>query len=282
MNLKEAFDFVGDMNPNWKGKAGWHNPFKFNREHALRLIGANKSVKRIKKADLAQMRGKLLQETIRGGKRRSPGGVNRIMSMIQTLLKELEEHEIIDKAYRLKPLQETGARKEWFTEEQIEQMCEAAVDIYDHPHLADAIRFGVFTGCRQDELLSLTVEDCNITQQVITFRDVKQGGDHIIDMHPSLTDILSRLCEHKNPEDKVFNFRNDDELRRDFYKCRDYIGASKKLVWHSLRHTTGTWLSKRGVPIQVIAKVLGHKQITTSQRYTKVADESRKSAINSL
>lgn len=80
MNLKEAFDFAAALHPSWKGKVGWNKPFTYNRDHALRLLGANKNVKRIGKADLAAMRAKLMQEPGQNGKR-SAGGVNRIMSM---------------------------------------------------------------------------------------------------------------------------------------------------------------------------------------------------------
>ena len=227
------------------------------------------------------MRGRLLQENGRRGKR-TPGGVNRIMSMVHTLLKDLEEAEIIPKAYKIKPLKENNARKEFFTREQIDQMVDVARTQRNDAELASAILFGVFTGCRQSELLGLRVCDVNLAENLVTFRDTKAGNDHTLDIHPEVREILEERIVHKNEEDQVFSFRNDDELRTAFYNVRDYCGISDKYVWHTLRHTTGTWLAARGVPIQTIAKILNHSQISTSERYTKVMDSARKEALNLL
>ena len=89
-------------------------------------------------------------------------------------------------------------------------------------------------------------------------------------------------CENESKDAPVFHFKNKDELYSAFKKVRKVVGLPDELVWHSLRHTTGTWLAEQGVPIQTIAKVLNHKNISTSERYTKVTDKARKSAINSL
>ena len=41
-------------------------------------------------------------------------------------------------------------------------------------------------------------------------------------------------------------------------------------------------LAEREVPVQTIAKVLGHKTLEMSMRYTKITDKARKNAINAL
>ena len=275
MNLREAFDFVATLRPAWKSKAAWNAPFCYNREHALRLLGADRNVKRITKASLAAMRARLIKE------KRSPGGINRIISMTHTLLRDLADEEIIDKAPKLKPLKENNQRTAFFTQEQITEMVALARQ-YHHEELADAILFGVFTGCRQAELLNLTAGDVDLANNLLTFRDTKNGEDHIIDIHPDLRQLLAARVEDAGEMDPVFEFENDDQLRRDFYKIRDELKIPTDRVWHTLRHTTGTWLAERGVPIQTIARVLNHKQVSTSQRYTKISDKARKTAINSL
>ena len=278
MNLREAFDFVASTREAWKTPLGnWRPPFCYNRDHALLHLGANKNVKKITVVDLARMRTALQREN------RKPGGINRIMSMVNTVFKTLSDEGIIPKQPKLKPLSEKGsARKEYFTRDDISKMVKVSVEVFDDRELADAIEFGVYTGCRQANLLNLRVEDVDLNTGRMVLRDTKNGEDQILDIHPRLAEILSVRCAIKESSDRVFDFNNKDDLWNRFKKVRALCNLSEKLVWHSLRHTTGTWLSKRGVPIQVIAKVLGHKQITTSQRYTKVADESRKSAINSL
>ena len=276
MNLREAFDFVAAQREPWKDGKNWAKPFCYNREHILRLMGADKNVKKITKADLAAMRAKLVSEG------RAPGGTNRIMSMLNTLLKDLVENEIIDKQPRLKPLKENNERKTFFTRQNIDQMVKVSKEVYGNNELADAITFAVFTGCRQAELLKLTVGDVQLEKDLIIFRDTKNGEDHILDIHPDMKEMLSMRCANESPSEKVFQFSNKDELWSAFKKVRRLCDIGTDHVWHTLRHTTGTWLAEKGVPIQTIAKVLNHKQISTSQRYVKVTDKARSEAINCL
>jgi hypothetical protein len=149
MKLIDALDFVGNQRPAWKARSGWHPPFCYNRDHLLRLLGPNKDVRKITKADLAEMRNTLLNETCRGGSKRSVGGVNRIMAMLGTLLRDLEENEIIDKAPRIKGLRENNTRTAYFRKDQVTKMVDLARDIYANHELADAILFSAYTGCRQ-------------------------------------------------------------------------------------------------------------------------------------
>jgi site-specific recombinase XerD len=47
-------------------------------------------------------------------------------------------------------------------------------------------------------------------------------------------------------------------------------GITKKLTTHVGRHTFATWALRNGVPIERLAKMLGHTKITQTQRYAKV------------
>lgn len=283
MKLIDALEFVAAQRPAWKKGNSWQPPFCYNKEHILRLLGRDKDVAKITKADLAQMRHELMNEAPENAKgKRSAGGVNRIMSMLNTLLKDLQEQEIIIKAPRLKPLRENNARTGYFRREQVERMAQLAIEIYDDELLSTAILFGAFTGCRMSEMLNLMVGDVDLYTDRVTFRDTKNGTDHTLDIHPALRSLVGPLVKGKDPEARVFPFNSADGLRYRFYKLRDLLGLPGDLVWHSLRHSTGTWMAEKGIPITTIASVLNHKNIQTTQRYTKTTDLARRAAINAL
>ncbi len=283
MKLIDSIELVSTVRPTWKG--GGHTfkaPHNINREHALRLLGKDRNVSTIKKKDLAQMRCALQQESGKKGKR-TPGGINRIMSFINCTLSELVELDVIESAPRLKPLPEQNTKEEYYTRDQVNGMMEVAVTIFDKPALADAIFFAAFTGCRQDELLSLETTDLLLDRCQIKFRNTKNGQDHTLDIHRELYPILERRVAQAKPGQKVFHeFNNDDDLRNQFYQVRDYLGISESHNWHTFRHSMGTWLAERGVPLQSIAKVLNHRSPMTSLRYIKVTDKARKDAIDCL
>ncbi len=51
------------------------------------------------------------------------------------------------------------------------------------------------------------------------------------------------------------------------------------LPWHSLRHTFGTELAARGVPLPVIKELMGHADIKTTMRYVTVTGSQLDAAI---
>ena len=283
MKLIDAFDFAAAFHPSWKdGGTGWTETARINRGHILDILGANLNVNKLDKVKLAAFRAQLMLEPGQRGKR-SPATVNRIMSLLNSVLKDLAENDVIVKQPKLKPLKENGAREDYFSKEQIEQMLFSAVDIFDDHELRDALKMAVFTGCRQGELLKLEVGDVNLNRMMVTFRDTKNGTTHTLDLHPQLEEMLSLRCGNEPSDALVFTgFSNKDNLYYRFCKVRKYLGFDKKLVWHSLRHTTGTWLAENGSDVLTIARVLNHKSTTTTARYVKLTDKARKTAINSL
>lgn len=63
---------------------------------------------------------------------------------------------------------------------------------------------------------------------------------------------------------------NSCRLLNTFKRARDLCGLPKNLLIHSLRHTRNTRLRKAGVDIDIRMRLLGHKDVKTSQRYDHV------------
>jgi site-specific recombinase XerD len=60
-------------------------------------------------------------------------------------------------------------------------------------------------------------------------------------------------------------------------------GISKKVTFHTARHTNATLLLSKGVPIETIRKILGHSSISiTAAFYAEVLDSSKRAAVNTL
>lgn len=49
-------------------------------------------------------------------------------------------------------------------------------------------------------------------------------------------------------------------------------GLSKKISFHTARHTNATLLIYNGVNITTVQKLLGHKSVKTTQVYTNIMD----------
>ena len=54
----------------------------------------------------------------------------------------------------------------------------------------------------------------------------------------------------------------------------DVCGITKKMTFHIARHTFATTITlTNGVPIETVGKMLGHRNLKTTQHYAKILDK---------
>lgn len=208
--------------------------------------------------------------------------VNRVVSTGTTVLKVTNKaglHSV--ECPRFSRLKEGEARITYFSKEQVDRMAHVARDIFQRDDLADAIIFSAYTGVRQGELLKLKSEDIDLSLSIIWIggkpgRQTKGKNVRSVPIHPKVESIL----QHRLSRSYLFrdDFLNKDQLYRAFKKVRDFCGISDDHVWHSLRHSFGTYLGEVTHPRQIMA-LMGHRNIETSLRYVKATDAALKTAI---
>ena len=71
-------------------------------------------------------------------------------------------------------------------------------------------------------------------------------------------------CFFFSPADISF-LRSRSEERR--------VGKEENLTYHQSRHSFGTFLISADIPIESIAKMMGHSNIRTTQGYARITDE---------
>jgi integrase/recombinase XerC len=64
--------------------------------------------------------------------------------------------------------------------------------------------------------------------------------------------------------------------------CGVKAGITRPLSTHSLRHTFATRLYRKAGDLFLVQRALGHRQITTTEIYAQVSDDSLKCAIASV
>ncbi|HET8855762.1 MAG TPA: tyrosine-type recombinase/integrase, partial [Salinimicrobium sp.] len=62
----------------------------------------------------------------------------------------------------------------------------------------------------------------------------------------------------------------------------DAAGIKKKISFHNFRHTYSTLQLSKGTDIYTLSKMLGHKNVTTTQIYGKVMDRQKIEASKKL
>ena len=59
-------------------------------------------------------------------------------------------------------------------------------------------------------------------------------------------------------------------------------GTGKKITFHCARHTFATMMLDIGTDLYVVSKLLGHREIGTTQIYARVMDKNKQAAVAAI
>lgn len=205
-------------------------------------------------------------------KQRSPASVNReleLLSRIFSLAVRLGLAEF-NPCSRVSKFKLQNQRHRYLLPD--EEPALLAQCIGSRKHLATMIPFAIATGARKSEQLSLKVRQVDFFRNLVVFDKTKSGKPRMVEINPEVRQILLGLCKGRRPDDCVWinpaTGGPYTDIKRSFCgACRD--ARIEGLVWHDLRATYGTRLGEAGFNAYDIAKLMGHANISTSQRYVR-------------
>jgi site-specific recombinase XerD len=92
------------------------------------------------------------------------------------------------------------------------------------------------------------------------------------------------LGERKQSLEKVFSLIEATNQRENRFLAKWVLdaGISKKITFHCFRHTFATLQLSMGTDIYTVSKMLGHKDLNTTQIYAKIIDETKRTASNRI
>lgn len=137
------------------------------------------------------------------------------------------------------------------------------------------IDMGFYHGFRISELLALNWEDIDLEYGTVQFTRSKSGIRSLHNLTPDQLKWLKGISDSSFPDPKspIFRSRKGKRLSRRsalemIKKCAKRAGLPEWVGCHTLRHSCGFWLDSMGMPIQSIAKWLGHADIRNTMIYT--------------
>jgi integrase/recombinase XerD len=148
------------------------------------------------------------------------------------------------------------------------------------------------TGMRVSELLSLAVEDIDFARALVTIRHGKGDKPRVVPLGAGVVGWLREYIEKVRPwlaanategSPTLFLSRFGQRMDKSglFYKLRAYqrrAKIKKKLSTHTFRHTLASEMLKAGADLRHIQELLGHENLTTTQRYLHVVKADLKKA----
>ncbi|MCB2217441.1 MAG: site-specific integrase [Desulfobulbaceae bacterium] len=148
--------------------------------------------------------------------------------------------------------------------------------------LNSAMRFGEIAGLRWQHIDTDT--------RTILVMDPKNDESRSVYMTDTIVQMFAQM-KRGAPDTLVFparqpkGYQGEQQQMKSISKVFDRAVAAlelnegitdrrMKIVFHSLRHSCASWLVNAGVELPTIARILGHKSITMTMRYSHVDDET--------
>lgn len=139
----------------------------------------------------------------------------------------------------------------------------------------DAFLFCCYAGMRYSDFINLSSENIvDINQQTwLIYKSVKTGTEVRLPLYLLFSGKgIVILNKYQDNIGEFFHLRDNSNVNKDLMIITKLAGLSKRISFHTARHTNATLLIYNGVNITTVQKLLGHKSVKTTQVYTNVMD----------
>ena len=254
---------------------------QYKRETERFFSVVNKNFSEVNTDDISYYLATLMSKKI------SVNSVDNARKFLKPFFKWLYESEYIPKDIflKIKPIKRVEKQKDFFTDDEIVNMRDACQDDIRVLALVD---FLLSTGLRVSECSNLKLENIDFNTGVVNVYATKTSQwrkvyldsnalKHLHDYLNTRTDTCPYVFTNKRRvKGQVTRMKNESMQKLVQKYCKE-AKIYRHCHVHLFRKTLATRLSKRGMPLTSIAKILGHKSIkTTEQFYLSICDQDIK------
>lgn len=142
----------------------------------------------------------------------------------------------------------------------------------------------ILTGARKSEILKARWSEFNIEQRLWRITMSKSGKARFVPISDGLLKVLNTVprfpnCPYVFPNPKTK--QPFHSIYGTWNKARTAVGL-EDVRCHDLRHSFASFLVNSGRSLYEVQKILGHSQISTTERYAHLSQDSLLSAANSI
>lgn len=200
---------------------------------------------------------------------------------IRTILNEAIRQGLITK--ELSPFTEykiktTESHHTYLLPEELEKLEHITLSRKRHAlcHSLDASLFCCYTGLRYSDFIRM--EQKNFIQSDnglwMVFKSQKTGAVTQLPLsHLFQGKAVRILCRYTDIND-FFHIKPNASVNKDLIRIGKLAGLAKHFSFHTARHTNATLLLYKGVQLATVQKLLGHRNIKTTQVYGEVLPQT--------
>jgi integrase len=133
------------------------------------------------------------------------------------------------------------------------------------------VQAALLTGCRYGELIAMRASDYNPDSGTAFVRESKNGKPRHVALTDEGRDFFAQATVGRLGDELIFTRDGmpwgKSHQQRPLQRACAIAKIEPAVSFHVLRHTYGSMLALRGVPLQVIAEVLGHADMRSTSRH---------------
>lgn len=170
-------------------------------------------------------------------------------------------------------------KRPYLVEEELNRIINKTFLIPRLVQVRDIFVFCCYTGLAYADVEKLTREEITAgidgEKWIWTNRQKGDSPTHVPLLPPAL-EILDRYkddaqCVNKG---RLLPVLSNQKMNSYLKEIADACGITKKMTFHTARHTFATTVTlTNGVPIETVSKMLGHRNLKTTQHYAKILDK---------
>jgi integrase len=181
---------------------------------------------------------------------------------------------------KIQPIKQAETQRNFLTIEELNSLIKTECS---NPLLKRAAIFSALTGLRFSDIKNFVWGELEYIEGNGYFIKFKQQKTKGIEMMPISEQAFSLLGDRKEPTDKVFQGLTYSAYEnKNLAKWIGLSGITKDITFHCFRHTFATLQLSKGTDIYTVSKMLGHRELKTTQIYAKIIDQTKREAADKI
>jgi len=202
-----------------------------------------------------------------------------IIKKLKKIVRQCIANEWLDKdPFKSYKITTKDTQRNFLLKSELEILQSKRIIIQRLDQVKDIFLFSCYTGLAYSDIMKLTKKEISIGidgEHWIFITRTKTDSMSRIPLLPVAKNILEKYSQR--PElmstDKLLPNISNQRLNSYLKELSDICGFNKDLTFHCARHTFATTVTlTNGVPIETVGKMLGHKNLRTTQQYAKILD----------
>lgn len=154
----------------------------------------------------------------------------------------------------------------------------------DYPEIKRAFLFSCLTGLRRSDIEKLTWGEVTVFngRTRLVFQQKKTGGQEYLDITPQAAELLGDRGNAKATDHVFGNILYPSDTNDNLRIWALRAGIDKHISFHCGRHTFAVLMLTLGTDIYTVSKLLGHRELRTTQIYAKIVDSKKQEAVDNI